>query len=562
MKAFVLLALAAAVATPPTPQKTVPYLESIEVTVNNVDVIVTDRDGHRVHGLQKSDFELLENNAPQAISNFYEVRGAARAPVAAAPSDAAAPEVAPQQEPRKFVMLFDELSLHPAIAGDLERRANELVDTTLQPGDELMVLTPRSKTKIALPFTSDKRAMHKAIGGVMRDSAFHTNTALMREMMLYERDVRNAGRAQGPSAAAMYEMVVSRRVRQTLGYLQAVVTALAEVPGKKSVIFVTLSAPVEPGRDAYDLTTDTSSRPNADLDAVSTPIVAGWRTLQPMINDIARTASTNGIPIYCLQPDVALGSSIPDVVTSGGAGRGGVRILSNPQAGPSGASFAAASQGTQRTFETLSDTTGGKWWRGGSGVKPLFQQVAEDATDYYSLGYRAASEVRDKTRSIVVRVRNHHEYDVRSRHAVIRKSAPNEMRDLVIARLLDDRPIDELNVRVSAGHAKREATGSLLVPVDIKIPLSKLTFLRDGEVYRASFRVHYAAESSAFDFAPGEGREQIVEVPSAEMKDIGGKYFTYTSSLRVMPGHLKVSVGVLDPLSHLATIKTMTVEAR
>jgi hypothetical protein len=188
--------------------------------------------------------------------------------------------------------------------------------------------------------------------------------------------------------------------------------------------------------------------------------------------------------------------------------------------------------------------------------------VAEDSTDYYSLGYRAASEERDKTREIVVRVPNHPEYEVRSRRAVVRKSAPNEMRDLVIAGLLEDRNVDELSVRVSTGKVQHEFKGTLLVPVDIKVPLSKLTFLRDGQVYRASFRVHYAAESGALDFAPGEGREQTVEVPSAEMPNIGGKYFTYTSSLRVRPGELKVSVGVLDPLSKLATIKTMTVEAR
>lgn len=553
MTFLAVLILAAAVVKP------VPYIESIEVTVNNVDAIVTDRDGHRVHGLLKSDFELLENGAPQTISNFSEYRGAERAPVAAAP----VPEERPAAQPRKFVMLFDELSLHPATAGELERNAGRLVDDVMQPGDELMVLTPLSKTKIALPFTSDKRAIHRAIGTVTHNSAFHANTALTREQMLFERDVMHAGQGEGRAAAAMYEMVVMRRVRHTLGYLQAAVTALAEVPGKKSVIFVTSSAPVEPGRDAYDQTSNpTDTRPSTDLNRVSAPLPGGWRTLQPYIDDIARTASTNGITIYCLQPDVPLGPTIPDVVTSGSAGRGGIRSRSSPTAGPSGAAFAAATRGTQQTFETLSDTTGGKWWRGGAGAKTLFQQVGEDATDYYSLGYRAASEERDMPRSIVVRVRNHPEYDVRSRHAVIRKSPTNEMRDLTIARLLDDRTIDELNVRVSAGKPSREATGSLLLPVDIKVPLAKLTFLRDGEVYRASFRVHYAASSSALDFAPGEGREQVVEVPSADMPHIGGKYFTYTSSLRVRKGEVKVSVGVLDPLSHLATIKTMTVDAR
>ena len=45
-------------------------------------------------------------------------------------------------------------------------------------------------------------------------------------------------------------------------------------------------------------------------------------------------------------------------------------------------------------------------------------------------------EEPDRTRTIVVHVRNHPEYDVRSRHAVVRKSPVNEMRDMVIARLL------------------------------------------------------------------------------------------------------------------------------
>lgn len=540
---------------------TIPYIESIEVTVNNVDVIVTDRAGNRVHGLQKSDFELLENNVPQTISNFYEVSGSAKERVVAAGAEStAAPARA--AEPQKFVMLFDELSLHPSTAGELERKADELVDKVILPGDELMILTPNARTKIALPFTSDKHAIKRAIGGVMRDSAFRANTELTREMLLFERDVMNAGQGEIRAASAMYEMVALRRVKKTLGYLQAAVTALAEVPGKKSIIFVTLSAPVEPGRDAYNVSNSSAARPSQSPDVVSAPLPGGWRTLQPYIDDIARTASTNGVTIYCLQPDVALGSTIPDVVGSGSAGRGGVRLLSRGQAGPTGAAFAAATIGTQTTFEILSDTTGGKWWRGGAGVQPLFAQVADDSTNYYDLGYRASAEERDKTRDIAVRVRNHPEYTVRARRAVIRKSAPNEMRDLVIAGLIEDRNVDELNARVSTGQAKRELSGTLLVPVDVKVPLSKLTFLRDGDVYRASFRVHYAAESGAFDFAPGEGREQVVEVPSAEMPNVGGKYFTYTSSLRVRPGALKVSVGVLDPLSKLTTIKTLTVEAR
>lgn len=513
----------------------IPYIESIEVTVHNVDVIVTDRAGNRVHGLQKSDFELLENNAPQAISNFSEYRGTERAPVATT-------EPAPLPQPRKFVMLFDELSLHPDAVAALKRQTGELVEATMQPGDELMMLTPMSKNaKVALPFSSDKRAIHDAIESVMRQSGFRADTELVREQVAFDSSFRGVVPSSQRASEFGYTFGVTRRVRRTLGYLQAIVTALAEVPGKKSIIFITQSLPSESPYRPFDM--------------------APWASLQSYLADIARTASSNGITIYCLQPDLSLGGAIGDIV-------GGPR----PHAGP-GSNFAQygrpwtptfqlTTRGTQVTFEMLTKTTGGKWWRGGAGIEPLFHQVAEDATDYYSLGYRATAEVPDRTRSIAVRVRDHPEYDVRSRRAVVRKSAPNEMRDLTIAQLVDEHPIDELGASVSAGTPHRQLNGDLLLPVDVKVPLSKLTFLRDGEVYRATFRVHYAAESSSFDFAPGEGREQIVEVPSADMPTIGGKFFTYTSSLRVRKGEVKVAVGVLDPLSRLATIKTMTVEAR
>jgi VWFA-related protein len=534
MKLLLALALSTVVATPPQQPKPLPYLESIEVTVNNVDVIVTDRAGHRVHGLRQSDFELLENNVPQAISNFSEYRGAERAPVATSE-----PESTPQ--PRKFVMLFDDLSLHPATAGEFRRRTDELVEAAMQPGDEMMVVTPvDKKTKVALPFTSDKRAIHNAVEAVMRRSAFHADNALVLEQMFLERDVQQSPQSAQRAGAQAYARGVSRRVKETLGHLQGLVAGLADVPGKKSVIFVTQSLPIEPGFEAFD----------QDM-----PLPGTWATLRTYLKDIARVASTNGVTVYCLQPDVPLGPSVGIDVEDRGRSRMFQRVA--------GRSPLVSTQGTQEAFELLSNTTGGKWWRGGAGIKPLFQQVTDDVTDYYSIGYRAATEEPDRTRAIVVHVRDHPEYDVRSRHAVVRKSPVNEMRDMVIARLLDDRAVDELNVRVSVGEIERERTGSRLVPVSINVPLSKLTFLRDGDVYRATFRVHYAAESSsALDFAPGEGREQVVEVPIADMPHIGGKYFTYTSSLRVLPGDVKVSVGVLDPLSHLATIKTMTVAAR
>jgi VWFA-related protein len=544
--AAVLVLSAATVQTPPqTTPPPVPYLESIEIQINNVDVIVTDRDGNRVHGLKQSDFVLRENGTAQPITNFSEVRGATRA-AAAAPS-----------QPRKIVLLLDELALHPNVVENLQHRAHELVDATIAPGDEVMLITSAERKKVPLPFTSDKAAIHKAIDEAMRKTAFRANTSLVREQLMLQREAGDLG-------VGMYVMSVQRRVKEMLGHLQAVVAALAEVPGKKAVVFVTQSLPAEPGREVYDVIHAAGFR-----QAYGNRIVTPWPNFQAYIDDIARTASTNGVTIYCLQAEVPLGlladvnvDSISDPIRSGRGNGAPLPHIHPARFRPNYSVFGATTQGTQRTFDVLAGTTGGKWWAGGAGVRPMFDQVADDVTDYYSLGYRATSAELDKTRAVSVAVSGHPEVKIRARRAVVRKSPTNEMRDMVIARLLDDRQIDELSARVSAGTPEREAGGALLLPVEIKVPLEKLTFLRDGNVYRASFRVHYAADNNAVDFAPGEGREQRVEVPSADMPTIGGKYFKYTSSLRVMPGEVKLAVGVLDPLSRLTTIKTMTLDAR
>jgi len=90
------------------------FVESIEVRVVNVDVIVTDRAGNPVHGLKRSDFELFENGKPQTITNFYEVRPdeelAAHA-VAAQKSNEPEPIPPPESRARHIVVFIDDYSI-------------------------------------------------------------------------------------------------------------------------------------------------------------------------------------------------------------------------------------------------------------------------------------------------------------------------------------------------------------------------------------------------------------------------------------------------------------------
>ena len=71
---FLLVSLALAATPAIAQQKLPPEGETIDVSIVNVDVFVTDKKGQRVTGLTPDDFEIRENGLVQPITNFAEYR--------------------------------------------------------------------------------------------------------------------------------------------------------------------------------------------------------------------------------------------------------------------------------------------------------------------------------------------------------------------------------------------------------------------------------------------------------------------------------------------------------
>ena len=100
------------------------FFESIDVNVVNVEVYVTDRDGRRVQGLTRDDFQVLEDGKPVEITNFYAMSADTDGQVSqpAAPVEAGeetAEEPAPAQaapaDQRLYLAIFlDNRSLLPS----------------------------------------------------------------------------------------------------------------------------------------------------------------------------------------------------------------------------------------------------------------------------------------------------------------------------------------------------------------------------------------------------------------------------------------------------------------
>ena len=141
-------------------------VETIEVHVVNVDVVVTDREGNRVRGLTKDDFELYEDKRPQTITNFYEARDDVLAPAAQAP--AAAPSPPEQRQHRRFAFFVDNDSLHPTVRKEVIASLHKFVDANFRPGDEASVISFNRAPKIVAPLMSDKATILKAIDDIYR----------------------------------------------------------------------------------------------------------------------------------------------------------------------------------------------------------------------------------------------------------------------------------------------------------------------------------------------------------------------------------------------------------
>jgi len=150
--------------------------EQIQVDVVNLDVFVADKDGRPVSGLQKKDFEVLEDGKRVSISNFEEVdRGVAPARVAAEP-DPQMPSMeltvgAGPAEAMQLVVYVDNFNLRPANRARVLRQLRDFLTRELRPADRVMLVTYDLGLHVRLPFTTDRAALGKALDGVERLAA-------------------------------------------------------------------------------------------------------------------------------------------------------------------------------------------------------------------------------------------------------------------------------------------------------------------------------------------------------------------------------------------------------
>jgi VWFA-related protein len=145
------------------------YTLQADTRVVLVDVTVTDEKGQPVHGLQASDFQVLDNKKPQHIASFEEHRADQAAPIMQ-PSRAAgvySNDYLAHPPTTVNVLLLDMVNIRLEDQAFLEYQLDKLFDQ-LRPQDEVAIYARTGGASYLLQsFTSDGTLLRKAVHSVI-----------------------------------------------------------------------------------------------------------------------------------------------------------------------------------------------------------------------------------------------------------------------------------------------------------------------------------------------------------------------------------------------------------
>ena len=566
------------------------FTETIDVRVVNIEVVVTDREGNRVHGLEASDFEVLVDGEPMPISYFTEIdESVARARAGAAV--AGVPNLDPNTPVgTNFLVFVDDLfsikrdrnrvldrleedlwRLHPAdrvAAVAFDGKSIETLATWTDSPDRLAEALDRARSRdtYGLQRLSEQKMLEddretEAILEAVADQAFSNDrlrpdevigppsdfesaetTALRNaDAALAEGDADRSQDVLGSSLSGL-ERRYARRMEEQLhrSVLAAVATmrSFANQPGRKVMLLLAGGWPRSPA--LFTVAAASESTANA--------AVAGDGFLMSEDELYGPLVSAANLIGYALYP--------VDLPGAGADFAGDASLGLGPDVGPDSLGVAAGALDRedmlQDTLQLLAHATGGVPLINAQRDTALAVAV-EDTRSYYWLGFEPSRREDDAFHDVKVSLVGRPDLRVRTREGYVDMSREREVAMTVEAALLfGGHPAGQpLDVRFS--DPVRGRRGRMLVPVEVAIPLDEIELLPVAGQWRSELEVRVTARDMNGNRADMSIEKIQIVGPT---KPQPGQFFYYQTELRLRRrGHTYV-IAVYDPLT--GTVLTAT----
>ena len=221
-----------------------------------VDTVVTDKKGNYVHDLNQKDFEVFEDNKKQYVTSFSVESGAAG------------------ENARKhyLVLFFDNSTAGPAEQTYARQAATKFIEKNTGPNRLMAIAEFGGSLRMAQNFTDDADRLKQVVAGVKFSS------------------VGSASGGGGGFGGRGSRGFGDYSIRGVLGALRNMAKGLADVPGRKTLVFLSGGFPMtQEILTEVTATIDACNRSNVaiypiDIRGLVAPAGGGFRPIGSLTN--------------------------------------------------------------------------------------------------------------------------------------------------------------------------------------------------------------------------------------------------------------------------------------
>ncbi|HVS65039.1 MAG TPA: VWA domain-containing protein [Thermoanaerobaculia bacterium] len=535
------------------------------MSVVELDVTVTDRQGSPITGLEREDFKLTLDGRNIESDYFAEVPGAGG-------------------QPLSILLLVDSRTLREASREVAFEQLLPEIGALLAPeGARARVVHYDGRIELVQDWTPDPAAIEAAFAQVASRPATGSSVdaretlaqQALQEMLANmrgsssERIVAMASIDSVMGEMRTYAAEGLRETEQILLGLQSVVRSLALTPGRKAVVYLTGGWAVRPGGSAMNriqsAMSGTSARDNDPAAArVSQSDTPGTTLLGDggiMSRDVSQEILRGRQAVENQDLSVELDLLI--------AAANAYRIRFFPLMPPPGDAAAADARARGRGAIEVSDMregllrlaeeTGGLSFISETSIVGALTEIARDSGHHYSLALDARGEATAPYRELGLKVRQ--------RGAVVRfprlhapRSLEGRLVDLALAGLDATATANPHRLELASLGQSPGSDGRQQVQLALMFPIERLGLAAASGLHQASSQVAVAVLDARGRLQDQQHLQVPLQIPDADLDKARASFYRAAIELRLSPGTHRVGVAMWDSIAQAASLVVGRIE--
>jgi VWFA-related protein len=562
LASFVAMPLAGQASNQPRPGGLPGFSDVIDVRVVNLEVVVTDRDGNRVEGLEASDFVLRVDGEIVPIGYFSEIRdGDVRTSDRTAESTASAEALpaVPSAEPGKklrtnYLVFVDDFF---SLARDRDRVLDRIEEdlSLAGPDDRFAVVAFDGKRlDLLTSWTGDRAQLRQALAdarrrkthGLERRAELRTNELQRRERVTMRRALDERIAEQGGEAPERaffetrldgveleYANRLTEQVKRSTLAAASALRSFAGPSGRKVMLLLSGGWPFSPSE--YTVNDYISTVDETISGAVDEQL--GGR--DPLFRPLVDTANLLGYTLYPVDvPGLDRETGIDAAEDYTQFERRG------PLAGAGGTSLPREGIIHDGLYHLASET-GGVALINAERDRSLGEVIA-DVRSFYWLGFSPKRLENDAAHDISVEVKGRPDLRVRAREGYVDLSRGTEVTMMVESALLFGDPPSTKPLLLEFGRARRAGLGRMTVPLEVGISMDEITLVPNQGRYQNVLEIRVTVMDEQGNRS--QTNLDTIEI-SGDRPAKPGQLYYYETDLQLRKKEHRIVVAVYDPLS-------------